>query len=121
MSEKEQEWNGGKFPNRDRRGLALSEFVEVGANNTGTSPNEAPPEVLRHPSGAPVDETPRSFGSAALLLPIAGVLAGIAAAFGIFVFMRPRRKRDLAPYDEYGTRRVSTQSERRPSRYLQRL
>lgn len=120
-TENDHEWNGGKFPNRARKGLALSEFLD-GADGESTSPDELQPSVRRDQDGRLVENEPRSLGGMTMLLmPLAGLVAGVLAAVGLVAFLRPRRRQAQAPYDEYGTRRVRPLSDDRPGRYLQRL
>ena len=114
----EKEWNGGKFPNRAGTGLALSEFVNESSNSDRTQPDSRM-QVDRDEQGREL-EPARTPGLAYLVLPIAGILAGVVAAVSVVMFVRPRRKRANAPYDEYGTRRVSPNTTGR-GRFTERL
>jgi len=41
----DRKWNGGKFPNHERKGLAIEEFIDsAGVNSRDTAPGRTPDE-----------------------------------------------------------------------------
>ncbi|HXI12691.1 MAG TPA: hypothetical protein VNM92_08590 [Thermoanaerobaculia bacterium] len=61
MDNGEKEWNGGKFPNRGRKGLALSEFIDDAEVNRTTDDEW---ESERDLAPAPRRTAAQSFGRA---------------------------------------------------------
>jgi hypothetical protein len=116
--DEKKEWNGGKFPNRGGTGMALSEFVDESSNAERTGPDNRM-QAKRDEQGNEVERAP-SPGLGFLVLPIAGILAGVVAAVSVVMFIRPRRKRANAPYDEYGNRRIRPSTPPR-GRFTERL